>query len=401
MLVNAIGYLAEAAYHHPDLSVTWAKVCGEAPDPQRRRASPTRTSRCAQAIEECSLWRPPAAPSRARRTSSCGGGDPGRTRLSIVNGAARPTPPACCSSPAGSPSRRSGACSIEMAPPFAYDVAVLGITVAALMTTAVDRALPAIAADRHRPRADPRSVRGRPGGHRPDGSACASRRGRRTCARSPSTSATPRSRATTAPTTSRSSPRSTTRPGCRATRCAAERIACASPAPTSSTSAARPASRSPPSATSCASSWPPACASASTRFDPGEIRTAVDAGAELVLSVNGTNLDAARSLAGRRVRVVVIPDLGAPLDTLEPTLEALDAWGVPYRHRSGHRADRLRLHGLARALRRSAPPLSRRRDADGHRQPHRAHRGRHDRRQRAAHRHVPGIGRDARCSPPR
>ena len=26
MLVNAIGYLAEAAYHHPDLAVTWAKV---------------------------------------------------------------------------------------------------------------------------------------------------------------------------------------------------------------------------------------------------------------------------------------------------------------------------------------------------------------------------------------
>ena len=24
MLVNAIGYLSEAAYHHPDLSVTWA-----------------------------------------------------------------------------------------------------------------------------------------------------------------------------------------------------------------------------------------------------------------------------------------------------------------------------------------------------------------------------------------
>jgi len=23
MLVNAIGYIAEAAYHHPDLSVTW------------------------------------------------------------------------------------------------------------------------------------------------------------------------------------------------------------------------------------------------------------------------------------------------------------------------------------------------------------------------------------------
>ena len=26
MLVNAIGYIAEAAYHHPDLSVTWARV---------------------------------------------------------------------------------------------------------------------------------------------------------------------------------------------------------------------------------------------------------------------------------------------------------------------------------------------------------------------------------------
>jgi 4a-hydroxytetrahydrobiopterin dehydratase len=26
MLVNAIGYAAEAAWHHPDLSVTWGKV---------------------------------------------------------------------------------------------------------------------------------------------------------------------------------------------------------------------------------------------------------------------------------------------------------------------------------------------------------------------------------------
>ncbi|HEY7309515.1 MAG TPA: 4a-hydroxytetrahydrobiopterin dehydratase [Gemmataceae bacterium] len=26
MLVNAIGYLAEAAYHHPDLNVTWGKL---------------------------------------------------------------------------------------------------------------------------------------------------------------------------------------------------------------------------------------------------------------------------------------------------------------------------------------------------------------------------------------
>src|SRR5690349_9600564 len=26
MLVNSIGYLAEAAYHHPDLSVTWGRI---------------------------------------------------------------------------------------------------------------------------------------------------------------------------------------------------------------------------------------------------------------------------------------------------------------------------------------------------------------------------------------
>src|SRR2546423_15461717 len=26
MLVNAIGYFSEAAYHHPDLSVTWGRV---------------------------------------------------------------------------------------------------------------------------------------------------------------------------------------------------------------------------------------------------------------------------------------------------------------------------------------------------------------------------------------
>lgn len=26
MLVNAIGYAAEAAWHHPDLAVTWGKV---------------------------------------------------------------------------------------------------------------------------------------------------------------------------------------------------------------------------------------------------------------------------------------------------------------------------------------------------------------------------------------
>jgi len=65
-------------------------------------------------------------------------------------------------------------------------------------------------------------------------------------------------------------------------------------------------------------------------FDPGEIRTAVGAGAELVLSVNGSNRDVARELAGTKARVVAIPDFGTGLETLEPTLNALERWGVPY-----------------------------------------------------------------------
>jgi dihydropteroate synthase len=65
-------------------------------------------------------------------------------------------------------------------------------------------------------------------------------------------------------------------------------------------------------------------------FDPAEIRTAVAAGAECVLSVNGSNIEAARDLAGTKARVVVLPDLGAALDTLDPSISKLEAWGVRY-----------------------------------------------------------------------
>jgi len=65
-------------------------------------------------------------------------------------------------------------------------------------------------------------------------------------------------------------------------------------------------------------------------FDPGEIRTAVAAGAELVLSVNRANLEVARDLAGTATRVVAIPDFGQGLETLEPSVAALEAWGVRY-----------------------------------------------------------------------
>ncbi|HXI22177.1 MAG TPA: DUF6513 domain-containing protein [Gemmatimonadales bacterium] len=65
-------------------------------------------------------------------------------------------------------------------------------------------------------------------------------------------------------------------------------------------------------------------------FDRSEIRTAVAAGAELVLSVNGSNLDVLEDLRGTEARVVAIPDFGAGLESLEPTLAALERAGVGY-----------------------------------------------------------------------
>jgi dihydropteroate synthase len=65
-------------------------------------------------------------------------------------------------------------------------------------------------------------------------------------------------------------------------------------------------------------------------FDRGEILTAVEAGAEMVLSINRSNLDAARELAGTGATAVVIPDPGEGIDTLGPTVEALAGWGVPF-----------------------------------------------------------------------
>ncbi|HEY2898864.1 MAG TPA: DUF6513 domain-containing protein [Gemmatimonadaceae bacterium] len=65
-------------------------------------------------------------------------------------------------------------------------------------------------------------------------------------------------------------------------------------------------------------------------FNSGEIRTAVDAGATLVLSINASNLDVARELAGRGIRVVALPDFGAPLESIAPTLELLSRIEVPF-----------------------------------------------------------------------
>jgi dihydropteroate synthase-like protein len=65
-------------------------------------------------------------------------------------------------------------------------------------------------------------------------------------------------------------------------------------------------------------------------FDREEICTAVRAGAELVLSVNSSNLPVIADLAGTGARVVAIPDLGGPLETLETTLAELERRDVQY-----------------------------------------------------------------------
>jgi dihydropteroate synthase-like protein len=65
-------------------------------------------------------------------------------------------------------------------------------------------------------------------------------------------------------------------------------------------------------------------------FDRREIGAAVAAGAELVLSINGSNIEVVNDLAGSGARAVVIPDFGGTLETLEPTLARLDAAEVGY-----------------------------------------------------------------------
>ena len=58
MLVNAIGYLAEAAYHHPDLSVTWARVTVKL-STHSAGGITQKDFDLARQIEDVALWRPP------------------------------------------------------------------------------------------------------------------------------------------------------------------------------------------------------------------------------------------------------------------------------------------------------------------------------------------------------
>jgi 4a-hydroxytetrahydrobiopterin dehydratase len=58
-LVNTVGYLAEAAWHHPDLTVTWGKVWIKL----KTHSSGGITDKdfaLAKQIDAAVLWRPPA-----------------------------------------------------------------------------------------------------------------------------------------------------------------------------------------------------------------------------------------------------------------------------------------------------------------------------------------------------
>jgi 4a-hydroxytetrahydrobiopterin dehydratase len=59
LLVNAIAFVAEAANHHPDLSVTWARV-GVKLQTHSAGGITDKDLALARQIEEWSLWRPPA-----------------------------------------------------------------------------------------------------------------------------------------------------------------------------------------------------------------------------------------------------------------------------------------------------------------------------------------------------
>jgi len=59
MLVNAIGFLAEAAYHHPDLAVTWGKLWVKLQTHSAGGITDKDFALAAQ-IESAVLWRPVA-----------------------------------------------------------------------------------------------------------------------------------------------------------------------------------------------------------------------------------------------------------------------------------------------------------------------------------------------------
>jgi 4a-hydroxytetrahydrobiopterin dehydratase len=60
MLVNQVAYLAEAAWHHPDLTVTWAKVTVKLKTHSENGIT-DKDFTLARKLDEVVLWRPEVA----------------------------------------------------------------------------------------------------------------------------------------------------------------------------------------------------------------------------------------------------------------------------------------------------------------------------------------------------
>lgn len=75
MLVTAIGYCAEAAYHHPDLSVTWARVTVKL-STHSAGGITDKDFELARKIEEVALWRPSGGALEGTPNKFVRGGDP-------------------------------------------------------------------------------------------------------------------------------------------------------------------------------------------------------------------------------------------------------------------------------------------------------------------------------------
>jgi len=75
MLVNAIGYFSEAAYHHPDLSVTWGRVIVKL---QNHAAGgiTDKDFELARKLEDVVLWRPKSGALEGTPNKFVRAGDP-------------------------------------------------------------------------------------------------------------------------------------------------------------------------------------------------------------------------------------------------------------------------------------------------------------------------------------
>ena len=102
-------------------------------------------------------------------------------------------------------------------------------------------------------------------------------------------------------------------------------------------------------------------------LDPREIEPAVRAGAELVLSVNSSNREAARDWG---CEVVVVPDDPRSLAGLDETVESVGRTRRSTANRSGAGTDRVRFRPKSRPISAGPRTISGCRNDDGHRQSH-------------------------------